>query len=298
MGKISELNRLLTELSKYDFKDIQAAGWHFQRNDYYSPLNDIGFLQQNPDLWTLPVEPPCIDWNIEGQMAIAEEVAAFVGELKNVPDDAEEPGQFCWNNNMWNSADAVVQYGLLRSRQPKRYLEIGCGWSSMLMRDALKLNQKKTEVTLIEPYPNETLFPHLPSDWTIHSQMLQKADSKIFEQLEAGDILFYDGSHCAKMGSDVNYFFFNVLPQVKQGVIIHIHDLFFPLGYPKDWILNRGQTWNEQFVLQAFLMHNTAYKTLIANTYLAHYKPDFLKGLYGSNFPYWGASYWMEKVSM
>ncbi len=294
----TNLKRLLGKLAKFDLKQIQAAGWHLQRNDYYSPLNDIQFLEQNRDLWKEPVDPPCVDWNQEGQMSVAEEVSTFVDELKNVPQQTREKGIFYWQNEMWNNADALVQYGLVRSRQPKRYIEIGCGWSSMLLRDALKKNEAVTEVTLIEPYPNPNIFPHLPNDWTRYPAILQRAPIELFETLEAGDILFYDGSHCTKVGSDVNFFFFNVLPRIKPGVLIHIHDIFFPWVYPEPWIMELGQTWNEQFVLQAFLMHNNAYRVFIANAFLGHHKSEELKRLYNGIQPHYGCSFWMEKVGI
>jgi hypothetical protein len=93
----------------------------------------------------------------------------------------------------------------------------------------------------------------------------------------------------------VNWFFFQVLPRLRDGVLIHLHDIFFPRDYPKEWLLERRQSWNEQFVLQAFLMHNSAYRVEIANAFIAHQRGEEIKALYGEIQPFWGASFWMMK---
>jgi predicted O-methyltransferase YrrM len=216
--------------------------------------------------------------------------------LADVPcDPTGDPGVYCWKNDFWNNADALVQYGLVRSRQPRRVIEIGCGWSSLLLAKALGRNEVPCKVVQIEPHPNAEIFRRLPSHWVHHQCILQRAPMEIFERLDAGDILFYDGSHCAKVASDVTWFFFRILPRLKSGVLIHIHDIFLPYDYPEQWIFERGQTWNEQYVLQAFLMHNSAYKIVIANRYLFSHHGRELDDLYRGVQPSYGVSFWMQK---
>jgi predicted O-methyltransferase YrrM len=272
-------------------------GFHFQANDYYSPLNDCQFLDANRDLWVDPYEPRDIEWNLNGQMDIAREVAVYVNELADIPYDPPS-GQitYHWNNNFWNNADALVQYGLIRSRQPKRVIEIGCGWSSLLLARALKRNAVRCQVLQIEPYPNAAIFEQLPSDWVHLHCILQRASPEIFDRLEPGDLLFYDGSHCSKVASDVNWFFFRILPRLRSGVLIHLHDVFFPYDYPDEWIFKRGQTWNEQYVLQAFLMNNSKYRIVIANRYLFTHCKQELDKLYQGVQPSHGVSLWMKKL--
>lgn len=277
-------------------REVQRLGYHFQANDYYSPLNDLDWLEENPDIWREPHRTPNIDWNDEGQRAMVEEVARYVEELKDVPvEPPANPIGFGWHNDFWNNADALVQYGLLRSRKPKRVVEIGSGWSSMLMQRALAMNQEHCEVSLVDPYPNEAIMAVLPDNWRVHRSMLQRAPSKLFESLESGDFCFYDGSHCSNTGSDVNWFFFDVLPKLASGVLIHLHDIFLPEPYPDDWIFDRGQSWNEQFLLQAFLMHNNDYEILLGNRYISKHHPDLLKEKYKGIQPIWGVSFWMRK---
>jgi predicted O-methyltransferase YrrM len=211
---------------------------------------------------------------------------------------SDDVNSFYWRNDFWGNADALVQYGLCRSRRPRRVIEVGCGWSSLLLARALEKNKAPYEVVQIEPYPRRTLLEALPDHWELHETILQKAPLELFDRLEQGDVLFYDGSHCSKVASDVNWFFFRILPRLKPGVLIHLHDISLPYEYPVPWIFERGQTWNEQYVFQAFMMHNSAYKILIANKYLWHHCGQLLDGFYKGVQPSYGASVWMEKVEM
>lgn len=291
------LKSAIETLKKTPFREIQSKGYHFQTNDFYSPLNDVAFLEANPDLWKDRSPCPEIDWNVKGQLDTARLVGGYVEELRDIPED-HPPGQigYCWRNDFWNNADALVQYGLIRALKPKRIVEVGCGWSSLLLKRALDRNQTPCQVTQVEPYPNPALFPLFPKDWRLYQKPLQRAPFEVFESLQAGDILFYDGSHCSKPASDVNWFFFEILPRLAPGVIIHLHDIFWPNDYPAEWIFERGQTWNEQYLLQAFLMNNHDYKILIANAFLAKINPETLKDFYRDVQPFWGCSFWMQKV--
>jgi len=297
---ISEIKRALAVLEKAPFRLIQRLGWHFQQNNFYSPLNDCDFLEANQDLWGLS-ELRDIDLRVPHQEKVVAEVGRYVEELRDVPVTSDQPTVYCWQNPFWNNADALVQYGLLRSRKPRRVIEVGCGWSSLLLARALAANARETQtppadVTQIEPYPRKDVLAALPAHWRLHPVMLQRAPLALFETLVAGDVMFFDGSHCAKVASDVNWFFFQVLPRLASGVIIHIHDILLPEEYPRDWIFNRGQTWNEQYLLQAFLMHNDRYRIEIANRYMWVHRRALLEKHYAGVQPPWGSSLWMTKA--
>lgn len=276
---------------------VQDAGYHLQPNDFYTPLNDLAFLEANRDLWSGAPALDVITWQPDRQMKVAAEVGRFAEELRDVPARSTVAGEFCWDNGFWNNSDALVQYGLVRSRQPRRYVEIGCGWSSLLLARALARNEHPCHVDLVEPYGNDALLSTLPATWTRHRTILQRAPFAIVDRLEPGDVLFYDGSHCAKVASDVNWFFFRVLPRVRPGVLIHLHDIFLPDDYPEEWIFDRGQTWNEQYLLQAFLMHNDAYRIVIANRYLFRLRGEQLAQHYRGVQPTYGCSFWLEKLA-
>jgi hypothetical protein len=109
--------------------------------------------------------------------------------------------------------------------------------------------------------------------------------------------VFYDGSHCARAGSDVNWMLFEVMPRLADGVWVHFHDIFWPGDYPAPWLLDEGLSWNEQYVLQAFLMHNEAWRVRLAVLLLRSARKQALAGMSDPRWPYFGASVWLEKVS-
>ena len=283
--------------------EIQWQGYDFQEFGYYSPVNELDFLSSNRDLWHDRALPVGIEWDFDAQLAELARIAPLAGELRDVPDPAPAgPPAYHWENDFWRGIDALVHYSLLRHRKPARVVEIGTGWSSLLMARALGANEAEgspaTQVTQIEPYPREELLASLPSHWTSQVLPLQRADLSAFEALEAGDVCFYDGSHVSKIASDVNWFFFEVLPRLKPGVLVHLHDIFWPEDYPDEWVMKRGQTWNEQYVLQAFLMYNPQFRVVLANHALVHLHPGAVNAAFGDITPLGtGGSVWLERVS-
>jgi hypothetical protein len=161
------------------------------------------------------------------------------------------------------------------------------------MARALEANGSAADVTLIEPYPRWAILGELPPQWRLEQTIVQKADLEIFDALEAGDVVFYDGSHCAAAGSDVNWMLFQVLPRLAPGVWIHFHDIFWPADYPPEWVLHEGLSWNEQYMLQAFLMHNGAYRLRLAMGMLGNRRHKVMRSLFGERWL--GVSVWVQK---
>jgi len=301
---LTTIDQAIETLAAASTREVQDRGYHFQPRDYYSALNDLSFLSDNRDLWHDRPLPQGIAWDIDAQLDEVRRIAPYLAELANVPmDPPPGPPSYHWDNAFWRGADALVHYGLLRDVKPSRVVEVGAGWSSLLLADALDRNQeegsKPTEVTQIEPHPRRELLSALPDHWTLHDVILQRAALAIFESLEAGDVCFYDGSHVARAGSDVVWFFFEVLPLLKPGVLIHIHDIFWPEDYPDEWIFDRGQTWNEQYVLQAFLMYNSAFEPVICNSMLLQRRRNAIDELYRGvpETQHSGVSVWLRKTA-
>ena len=282
--------------------EIQSRGFHFQRRDYYSPLNDLAFLDENRDLWQGRELPLGIDWDLDAQLAHVRRLAPAILELSDVPQEMPPgPPSYHWRNDFWTAGDALIHYGMLRDVRPKRVVEVGCGWSSLLLAKALARNEaegaSRTVVDQVEPYARKDLLRALPDHWKLHETILQRAPLELFESLGEGDVCFYDGSHVARAGSDVNWFFFEILPRLAPGVIVHLHDVFWPNDYPEEWIFERGQTWNEQYVLQAFLMYNREFEPIIANAAVFLGRPGEMEELF-SSLPVIrsGCSIWLRRL--
>lgn len=97
----------------------------------------------------------------------------------------------------------------------------------------------------------------------------------------------------SKTGSDVNYMLLEVLPQLNQGVVIHIHDIFIPNEYFKNWVMNQGMNWNEQYLVQAILQYSYAYKVLLSSAYSKAKYPHLVQNVYGQIRM--GGSLWIRK---
>ena len=182
--------------------------------------------------------------------------------------------------------------------KPSKIIEIGSGFSSAVMLDTCDLNQElnKTQITFVEPYPDR--LHSLLSDKdniSLYECIVQDTPEDLFRNLDKDDILFIDSSHVSKAGSDVNYLFFEILPLLKSGVIIHIHDIGINFQYPYKWI-EEGRAWNESYLLRAFLMNNNSYEILLYNAQLYNRKHDYFKEKMPLYTKAPGGSFWMKKI--
>lgn len=107
----------------------------------------------------------------------------------------------------------------------------------------------------------------MKKNYQLNVNSVQQCDISIFEKLEKNDILFIDSSHVAKSGGDILYEYFKIIPMLQSGVIIHIHDIFFPFTYPKKW-LYEGRCYNEAYILHGFLMNNNEYEIIYFNNFM------------------------------
>jgi hypothetical protein len=163
-----------------------------------------------------------------------------------------------------------------------------------MLERAVAVNGAQCDVTVIEPFRDEDVLHDVPGAWRMHEQPVQLEPLSTFEALRPRDIVFYDGSHCVRTASDVNWVFFEVLPRLAPGVWIHIHDLMWPEDYPTHWVLDTGLSWNEQYLVQAFLMGNAFYRVRLGVKMLSVLRREEVKALYPDGFQ--GGSVWLEKV--
>lgn len=203
-----------------------------------------------------------VDLNEAGQLERLERFAGWYAE-QPFPEEPAPGRRFHLANPSYGHFDAIMLYSMLREARPRRIIEVGSGFSSAAMLD---LNERvlggAVHFTFIDP-DMRRLRPLLREGdsgrVTLIERRVQEVPLETFATLGAGDVLFIDSSHVSKIGSDVNRLYFDVLPVLAPGVLIHIHDVAGNLEYPREWF-DEGRAWNEQYLLRAFLMHNAAYR--------------------------------------
>jgi predicted O-methyltransferase YrrM len=260
---------------------------------FYSPLPDAQAL--SPHLFDRQVDQiPGIDIRANAQLALLPRLASFVGAMPW----RQEPVaglRYYFGNDFFGHGDATVLYGMLRHYEPRRIVEVGSGFSSAVMLDtADRFMAHAPEITFIEPYETERLLSLEPAA-TIIRTPVQDVSLQMYDALQANDLLFIDSSHVAKIGSDVLHLWTYVLPRLKPGVLIHIHDIFWPFEYPEEW-LREGRAWNEAYLLRAFLQFNRAFEIRFFNSYLAAKHRDHVVDALPPTRYNPGGSFWMQKV--
>ena len=243
---------------------------------YYSPIPDLDEVRsRHAQIFGNPInEISGIGLNTSQQLELLE---VFAGYYRDIPFPEDPSSQFRYhlNNDFYAYSDGICLYSMLRHLKPRRFIEVGSGYSSAAALDTRdRFLDREVEFTFIEPH-SERLENLLRGDdkttknLKIIRCVVQDIALEEFSLLKAGDILFIDSTHVSRVGSDVNYLFFKVLPALNPGVFIHIHDVFFPFEYPEKWIYAE-RAWNECYVLRAFLQYNRDFEIVFFNSYLQH----------------------------
>ncbi len=196
---------------------------------------------------------------------VIEALSSDIGALSGKPAKAR------FDQSWFPGLDALAAYAMIRDRQPSRIVEIGSGHSTRFMAAGIHDSGLATSLVCIDPAPRAVL-DHLDVQW--RPSILQEASLDDIEALDEGDLLFVDSSHLLMPGTDVDYLIGHVLPKLRSGVYLHIHDIFLPDAYPSDWAW-RG--YNEQSAIAALLQGN-GYDLIFSSHYIATRMAGQLKG--------------------
>ena len=245
------------------------------RRHYYEPFVDPATLRKRLDA-ERPL--PGIDWNIPLQLRLLEEMR-YADELADLATPRTGQFEFRLDNGSFESGDAEFLYQLIRARKPRRLFEIGSGNSTLIARRAIARNCEESpeyscKHLCIEPFE----APWLEECGVITlRERVEDVDRALFLELEAGDLLFIDSSHVIRPQGDVLAEYLEILPTLRPGVIVHVHDVFSPRDYPEEWVSKRLWLWNEQYLLEAFLSGNRTWKVIGALNLLSHRHFDALR---------------------
>lgn len=171
-----------------------------------------------------------------------------------------------WNNDFLPGLDIISIYGMLSHFKPKKYIEIGSGNSTLVANKAIIEQKLDVAITSIDPYPRASIDQL--ANTVIREPIEDVKDlSFIWKELQANDILFIDNSHRALPNSDVTVCFLDIIPNLKKGVIVQIHDIYIPFDYPQ-FMCDRF--YSEQYMLATLLLANRdKYKPLFPAFYIS-----------------------------
>ncbi len=266
---------------------------------FYSPYPNLGEVQKRAGvLFDGEPLPPGMDLRDDEQCDLFESLAPLAAGLAFTEEETPERRYF-FGNPEYSWSDGIILHVMLRHLRPKRVIEVGSGYSSVMTLDTIDgWLGGETDLTLIEPYPallRGLLRPGDEERITVVEQAVQDVPLETFEELASGDVLFIDSTHVVKAGSDVNYLFFEVLPRLKDGVWVHVHDIFFPFEYPMEWLVE-GRAWQENYLLRAFLMYNRRFEVRWFQQYMWTRHRALLEGRIPEMARNPGGNIWLCKV--
>jgi len=271
---------------------------------------------RNPGTCPVP-QMPSIDMNINEQvrgMGVCEVLKMEFEAIPSRPKRAQDGGSIFhsrWACSQSTPADQpCTPFGAIDSQvyhcfvrggtgwqggvPPKKVIEIGSGHSTYIAAAAMKRNAEQGvggSLVSIEPFPSPTLRQGFEGIlFMLIEKNLQDVDLTEFLALEEGDILFVDSTHIAVPGSDVVYIFTKIIPSLAPGVIVHVHDISLPFETAWDWTFQDYRFWNEQYLLQAFLVNNHEWEVLYMGILWQHYFVHLLEKIFplaGSNGGFW-----------
>ncbi|MBI2682477.1 MAG: class I SAM-dependent methyltransferase [Acidobacteriales bacterium] len=211
---------------------------------------------------------------------------------RTTPKGSTDP---CWINKWLDGLDTLALYGFVAQNKPGTYLEVGSGYSTKVVRRAIRDHGLATRLVSIDPHPRAEIDAICDE---VVRQPLEAPDLGVVDRLNAGDILFVDNSHRSFMNSDVTVFFLEILPRLRPGVLVHIHDIYLPYDYMPE---RAEWYYSEQYLLAASLLAGHAnYEIVLPNHFLEH-EPELIKAV----DPLWaephmtgvtrmGASFWLR----
>ena len=271
LGKIKPALHFLPFSRKiFDYLGLMPVIHH-----YYEPI-----VFQRDLRYSLSLERPLpgIDLDVSGQLELLHKINCS-SELTDIPLDDPGDGSFYYRNSLFESGDAECLFSLIRYFKPNNLIEIGAGYSTLIAQQAINKNKEddfsySCSHTCIEPFSAPWLEK---TGANVIRNKAELVDIEVFQSLGSNDILFIDSSHVIRPQGDILFEYLELIPTLKSGVLVHIHDIYTPRDYPDKWVLTYSKLWNEQYVLEAYLSNNVEWKVLASLNYLWHnYREDLV----------------------
>jgi predicted O-methyltransferase YrrM len=239
-------------------------GFHPVRLHFYQPVPR--YEDVPPEQFGRVLDAPGVDVDLARAETVLARLAPFGAECR-WPDAAGASGTYYAMNENFGFSSAALLHAMIRAHGTRRVVEVGSGFSSLIAMAALRANGGDWRFSALEPHPSPWLREAIAaagSHARLLAQTAQSAAPGLFDELQQDDLLFIDSSHVSKLYSDVNTLFLQVLPRLRPGVLVHVHDIYLPYEYPAEHFFGANKMfWNEQYLLQAFLACNPHFEVLL-----------------------------------
>ena len=254
---------------------LKKVGVYPILDHYYQPLFNDSRLKKS---LREPRDLPGIKLNDHKQIILLKELI-YSKELVNLNLTKLPESIYDFDiRGAFKFGDAEFLYQMIRLLKPKKFIEIGSGDSTRIAYQSLKKNKEEgntdCEHICIEPYE----MPWLEDIGVkVIRKLVEDCDPSIFSSLEENDILFIDSSHMIRPQGDVLKEYLEIVPTLKKGVYVHVHDIFTPRDYLDEWIRDEVHFWNEQYLVEALLSDSNKYEIVATLNNLYHNNFDELK---------------------
>ncbi len=268
------------------------------RNDYTIPINYPTSARNEPR-WghgsaSHPQLTRILNQNRDRYAALLQTMLRYQsGYLAlEIEEDLLHPAEPFLTTPWFCGLDSLSLYGLVAEYSPARYIEVGSGSSTKFTCRSIRDHGLNTHVTSIDPEPRAEIDDLC--DCVIR-QPVECVDLSLFDTLEAGDILFVDNSHRCFMNSDATVVFLDILPRLKPGVLVQVHDIFLPYDYPPHWT---ERYYSEQYLLAAWLLAEGSKIDVVLPVHFVSRDPELMavcRPMFDAleGVPAKGGSFWM-----
>lgn len=258
----------------------RRLGYHLVPATYYSPIPDLDRIP--PHVWSHPADMPGVGWDLDTQIAFLEtELAPLMREHDAPLDPPGTKNGFYRRNPNFHGLDSEVLYAMVRRFHPARVVEVGAGFSTLVIAAAAQRNREQGSPLsheVYDPFPSPTV-DSVRDGIELHPLAATEIPPSHLAQLAPDDILFIDTTHTVKPGGDVVHLLLGALPLLAPGVLVHVHDFYRPFEYPCSLMDVFGSYWQEHYLVQALLSDNPEFEILCAHHALQRLRSDRVRTL-------------------
>lgn len=270
LGRKALFKRSLKHLSHRMFFALDQVGIHLLPKHYYTPVADYSWLRKNRDAWMSRANLSGVHWELEDQLHWLQEICGpYYHEVEGLRlyQELESSGF----GPGYGPIESQVLHCFVRHYAPANVVEIGSGVSTACMLQASYINKQEgrqgSKIVSVEPFPKQKLREQ--EGITHVEEMCQKVPESVFDDLDAGDVLFVDSTHTVKLSSELQRIYLDIIPNLRRGVFVHIHDIYLPYLYNRD-VLSSYFDWQETSLALALLKNNAHLSVLCCQSAL-HY---------------------------